>query len=90
MIAKLSRPTGANMFTNHASQQSNSITLQAGKRYYIEALHKEGTGNDNLSIGWKMPNGTIQGPIAGANLAPYSAEASNNQQQICRSSRKLK
>ncbi|GEO03936.1 hypothetical protein AAE02nite_16000 [Adhaeribacter aerolatus] len=74
-IAFLSRPTAANLFTNHASQQSKTIMLKAGKRYYIEALHKEGTGNDNLSVGWKTPNGTLQGPIAGNYLAPFENSA---------------
>ncbi|KAA5548768.1 Ig-like domain-containing protein [Adhaeribacter rhizoryzae] len=71
MIAYLSRPTAANKFTDHASQQSKTVTLQAGKRYYIEALHKEGTGLDHVSVGWKLPNGTLQGPIAGTYLAPF-------------------
>lgn len=33
-----------------ASQQSESIHLEAGKRYYIEALHVEGGGADHLSV----------------------------------------
>jgi hypothetical protein len=46
------------------------ITLTAGKAYYIEALHKEGTGGDNLSV---STDGSL--PIAGSNLSPYGAPA---------------
>jgi len=36
-------------------QRSDPIDLVEGEMYYIEALHKEGGGGDNLSIGWTMP-----------------------------------
>lgn len=29
------------------------ISLQAGRRYYLEALHKEGGGGDNLAVAWQ-------------------------------------
>ncbi len=35
-----------------------SLALTAGKRYYIEALVKEGTGGDQLSVGWRLPSAT--------------------------------
>jgi hypothetical protein len=44
--------------------------LEAGKRYAIEALHKEGGGNDNLAVGWQLPDGTQERPIPGNRLAP--------------------
>jgi hypothetical protein len=36
-------------------QQSTSRYLLAGHRYYFEALAKEGSGGDNLSIAWQGP-----------------------------------
>src|SRR5439155_7495818 len=30
--------------------RSAPITLQAGSRYYVEALHKEGEGGDNVAV----------------------------------------
>jgi hypothetical protein len=27
----------------------------AGQMYYIEALHKEGAGGDNLAVAWQGP-----------------------------------
>ena len=37
----------------NAAGKSVLIALEAGKPYYIEALHKEGTGADYVSVGWK-------------------------------------
>ncbi|MES2734406.1 MAG: PA14 domain-containing protein, partial [Bacteroidota bacterium] len=47
--------TNPRQWTKYATQQSALVTLQAGQRYYIEALHKEGTGGDNLAVGWQQP-----------------------------------
>jgi hypothetical protein len=45
-----------------ATQSSPPIGLEAGHRYYIEAVHKAGTGNDHLTVGWTTPSqsGQIQ------------------------------
>lgn len=37
----------------NAAGKSAVIALEAGKPYYIETLHKEGTGGDYVSVGWK-------------------------------------
>ena len=38
----------------YTSQQSTSIPLTAGHKYYIEAIHKESSGNDHLSVAWRQ------------------------------------
>jgi DNA-directed RNA polymerase specialized sigma24 family protein len=53
-------------------QQSKPVTLTAGTRYYIEAVYKEGKVIDHCAVGWKLPNGTLERPIPGAHLVPYS------------------
>ena len=50
------------------TQVSEAIQLEKGRRYYIEALHKEGGSPDHLAVGWQLPDGTIQRPI-GSNTA---------------------
>ncbi len=40
-------------WNKYASQQSTSIPLAAGHKYYIEALHKESSGSDHLSVAWR-------------------------------------
>ncbi|MBA3698078.1 MAG: NPCBM/NEW2 domain-containing protein [Planctomycetes bacterium] len=51
-------------------QRSAPIRLRAGQRYYCEALHKEGGGDDHLDVGWQLPDGTLQRPIPGIHLMP--------------------
>jgi hypothetical protein len=56
---------------NGASEQTSSAkTLVAGQAYYIEARHKEGSGGDNIAVGWEGP-GVIRQAITGAYLSPY-------------------
>lgn len=56
-------------------QKSPPIRLEAGKRYYICALHREYDVGDHLSVGWNGGNGTKLDVIPGANLSPYPAGA---------------
>jgi len=73
LIASVTGWTNPQEWTKFASQQSALITLTAGQQYYIEALMKEGTGGDNLAVGWQLPGGTLERPIPGMRLMPFSA-----------------
>ncbi len=42
-------------WTKHPTQQSVPVALTAGQSYYIEALQSEGSGGDNLAVGWSGP-----------------------------------
>jgi hypothetical protein len=55
-IATVNGNTGSREWTKYESQTSAPIILQKGNRYYIEALHKEGTGSDNLAVAWTLPS----------------------------------
>jgi hypothetical protein len=72
-IANVSGWTNSREWTKFASQQSAPISLTAGRRYYIETRHKEGTGGDNLAVGWQGPGitGDAERPIPGSRLTPY-------------------
>ena len=54
----------------HASQKSRVISLVAGKRYYIEALHQDNGGVNFLSVAWEGP-GLERTLIAGRYLLPF-------------------
>ena len=57
---------------NGNNTKSAAITLQAGKKYFIEAFQKEGGGGDSLSVAMNQTGGTAGLlPIAGAYLSPY-------------------
>jgi hypothetical protein len=58
------------------SAQSSPVTLSAGQKYYIEVLHKEGTGNDNISVSWQGP-GIPQQVINGLYLSPCCLDFEN-------------
>src|SRR5262249_46335543 len=68
--------TGPRQWSAQLNQRSPWLALTAGERYYIEILHKAGTGtNDNVAVGWLFdPVGTNTTPsevIPGYVLSPY-------------------
>lgn len=71
-IAAVTGWTDPRQWYKYGSQQSSRISLVAGKKYYIEALVKEGTGRDHLSVGWQLPGGAEELPIPGSRLIPYA------------------
>ena len=63
-------------WTKFASQKSAAITLNAGTKYYVEVLMKEGSGGDNLAVGWSIPGQSTTAPsqvIPGSVLSPNSS-----------------
>lgn len=70
-IASVSGYTNSREWNKYASQKSAPVTLTAGQRYYVEALHKEQGGDDYVAVAWQLPNGTLEGPIPGSRLSPY-------------------
>ncbi len=74
-IAHVPGWTEAQRWTKFPEQKSAPVSLQAGQRYYIEALMKEGNGGDSLAVGWATsPDATPQ-VIPGANLTPFEVPA---------------
>jgi ELWxxDGT repeat protein len=56
-------------YDKYPTQKSGQIYLEANRKYYIEVRHKEGNGNDFVSVGWQLPDGTMQRPIPGNRLS---------------------
>ncbi len=72
LIAEVDGYTGAAVWDKYPSQKSAPVTLQAGQKYYIEVLQRDGTGGDNLAVGWGGPGiGTGPVVIAGQYLSPF-------------------
>ncbi|WP_460920738.1 PKD domain-containing protein, partial [Pontibacter brevis] len=78
-IAYLESHTNSREWTRYPSQKSAAVSLQAGRKYYIEALHKEGAGADHLAVGWQLPDGTQELPIPGNRLSAYMAATATAQ-----------
>ncbi|MDZ4200359.1 MAG: LamG-like jellyroll fold domain-containing protein, partial [Kiritimatiellia bacterium] len=75
LIAYSTAHTGSREWEKYATQKSGLVTLEAGKTYYIEALHKEGWGGDHLAVGWQLPGGALERPIPGNRLSSEFQEA---------------
>ncbi|RFS13431.1 PA14 domain-containing protein, partial [Emticicia sp. C21] len=54
--------TGEREWNKFSTQKSVGINLVAGEIYYIEAIHKEGGGGDNLAVGWAKPGESTTSP----------------------------
>jgi len=74
LVASVSEWTASREWTKFSSQQSTTITLQAGKPYLIEALLKENSGSDNLAVAWQGP-GISQTVITSSHLRTVDLHA---------------
>ena len=77
-ISRIAYISGANNYASprqwdkFPTQRSATLSLTAGKAYYIEARMKEGGGGDNLAVAWKGPTTAgLTNVIPGAYLAPF-------------------
>lgn len=70
LIASVDVWTNNRDYDAYPSQHSVDIELEAGKYYYIEALHKEGGGGDNISVAWQGPE-IDRGLIPSENLSAW-------------------
>jgi len=55
LIAEVPGWTPPDEYGWYPSQRSGPIVLDPSKKYYIEALHKEGWGGDHLTVQWSGP-----------------------------------
>jgi hypothetical protein len=55
--------TSPREWTKELNQQSVPVQMQAGRRYYIEAIMQQGNGGDNLAVRWQLPGATIEEPL---------------------------
>jgi hypothetical protein len=69
-IATVSEATDSYDWPDNGSQQSSAITLIAGQVYYIEARHKDSSGDDHVSVAWSGPDIPKQ-LLRGLYVAPY-------------------
>lgn len=69
LIARVPGATRPREWNKYPEQQSQPVALQAGTAYYVYALQKEGGNDDNVAVGWTLPDGTQQRPIPGTVLS---------------------
>lgn len=74
-IAYITKHAYARQWSKYPTQKSAAITLEKGKKYYIEALHKEAVYGDNLAVGWITPGSSNIQVIPGSVLSPFVSSA---------------
>ena len=63
VIAHVASWTNSQEWGKEAGQKSAAITLQAGRKYFIQALQKEEGGGDNVAVSWQGPGVAAQAVI---------------------------
>lgn len=63
--------TNPQEWTKFPEQESEFITLDSGRYYYIEAINKNGIGTTHISVGWQLPDGQLERPISGSYITPF-------------------
>ena len=76
-IAWADSATNVTEWTKYPTQTSAAITLQAGQKYFIEALMKESTGSDHMEISWTTPGSTTMAIIPGSALESRAFDAND-------------
>lgn len=80
MIANVTGWTSLRQWNKFSTQKSKPIHLEEGNHYYVEVLHKEGSGEDNLSVGWSKPGQSTSSPsevMPGDVLLPWTGYDTN-------------
>jgi photosystem II stability/assembly factor-like uncharacterized protein len=77
-IASVTGYTSSRQWDKYTSQKSAAINLIGGSKYYIEAIHIQNGGTDNIAVGWQLPNATFERPIGGNRLTPFTGTTNNS------------
>ena len=73
-ILRQTQWTPARKWDKYPEQKSKPIRLKKGQRYYIETIHVEDRVDDNLAVGWTLPDGKHERPIPGKRLSAVKPE----------------
>jgi hypothetical protein len=71
-ICSLGQWVSPRAWSANSSQQSAPVYMEAGKRYYLEMLHKESNGGDHAAVAWSGP-GIAQQIIGRPNIVTFGA-----------------
>ncbi|NLH73864.1 MAG: hypothetical protein GX456_12490 [Verrucomicrobia bacterium] len=77
LVASTAGATGWRIYNASASQRSQAVWLEAGRKYYIEALQKECAGNDYVNVTWQLPDQPVPANGAPPIPAAYLLTAAN-------------
>jgi len=72
LICSIPLSTTYNDFFAFPQQISTSKYMEAGRYYYVEVLHKEGSGADFVALWWQTPSNNTRTIIPGSVLTPWT------------------
>jgi ferric-dicitrate binding protein FerR (iron transport regulator) len=75
-ICWTSQWTGPEEWDKSPSQKSALIHLEAGRKYYIQALHSDRMGGDFVAVAWRSP-GARREPLGNRVLTPFVPEGAD-------------
>ena len=70
LLVELTGWTNPQQWDKYPTQQSRSVTLEAGKRYWFELQHLEDSSGDHVSVAWQGPGMADKALITASNFAP--------------------
>ncbi len=74
LIADVPGWSNVTEYTKFPSQTSANIGLTAGQNYYVELLHKEGSGGDHFQVYWKKPGDSNWSIVPSSALRPICSQ----------------
>jgi hypothetical protein len=73
LVASVATWSAYQNYTQTAEQTSPPIHLEAGRSYYLEILHKQGSGGEHCSVTWIVPGSLTRTLVPPANLRCLAA-----------------
>lgn len=77
-IAHVPGWTGQREWEKYPTQQSAPVTLEAGKRYHLFALMKDGGGGNHLSAGWQRTGDAPERPMPASPFTTVPSDPHSN------------
>lgn len=71
LVCSVTGWTDVGQFDKFPSQTSAAIPMVAGVKYYLEILHKEGSGGDHVNLYWQTPSNNTRVIVPGNVLSRW-------------------
>jgi len=89
-LANVNGYTDLREWDREGNQKSNTVKLEKGKRYFIEALLVAGGTVDHLSVGWRRPGARATEVIDGQYLSPVPMDGNGEKKDAKDELKKLR
>ncbi len=63
LIASVQTKVAPDVYDGQAFQRSVPVTLEKGKQYFFEILHRQDEPGDHVQVGWLRPDDVLERPV---------------------------